>query len=144
MVVAACTDGSSASTPGATGAETTPPPPTTTPVLTITTTTAPATTTTTSAAVTTTEVDEAFEIVITVIGGEVEGGGRIEVPLDGEVRLTVTADVSDEVHIHGYDIFFDVEPGVAATHDFTADIPGIFDVELEANHTLLVALEIAP
>lgn len=42
------------------------------------------------------------------------------------------ADVSDEVHVHAIDIHKNVTPGKPVTLRFTADIPGQFEVELEA------------
>jgi hypothetical protein len=79
-----------------------------------------------------------------VSGGTVEGGVRNEsVPLGEELRLEVTADVSDEVHLHGYDRFADVAPGTPGVIELTADIPGVFEVELEGSATLLFELEVA-
>ena len=45
--------------------------------------------------------------------------------------LTVRADVTDEVHLHGYDLFADVAPGQRARITFTADEVGEFEAELE-------------
>ena len=70
------------------------------------------------------------------------GGGRIEVVRDADVVLTVTADVTDEVHVHGYDLFAVVTPDAPAVVDFVADIPGIFEVELEDAGTELAELEV--
>ena len=70
--------------------------------------------------------------------------GRVAVDLGRNVRLTVTADVSDEVHLHGYDIKADVGPGAPAVIEFVADIPGIFEVELEGTGQRIVELEVSP
>ncbi len=83
-------------------------------------------------------------IEVTVTGGIVEGGGRAKVPLGDRVKLTVVADVSDEVHVHSYDLVADVAPGAPAVFEFLADIPGIFEVELHRAHSLLLDLEVAP
>lgn len=83
-------------------------------------------------------------VEVTVTAGNVEGGGRVEVPLGDRVRLTVAADVSDEVHVHGYDLVAAVAPGASAVLEFVADIPGIFEVELHRAHSLLLDLEVAP
>lgn len=72
------------------------------------------------------------------------GGGRVPVELGSEVRLVVTADVSDEVHVHGFDLLESVAPDRPAEIEFTADIPGVFEVELETTHMNLLDLEIAP
>ena len=107
-------------------------------------TTLPPTTTATVPATTTTTENSATQVTITVSNGEVtEGGGRHVVPLDSEVSLIVRADISDEVHLHGYDLFAPVEPARPANLSFTADIPGIFEVELESSHLLLAELEVS-
>lgn len=68
---------------------------------------------------------------------------RLKVPLGGVVELTFTSDVADEIHVHGYDIFGDLAPGQETVLRFTADIPGIFEVELEGSHLLLLELEVS-
>ena len=47
------------------------------------------------------------------------------------VRIIVHADVSDEVHFHGYDLSADVTPETPARIDFVADAAGVYEVELE-------------
>lgn len=84
-------------------------------------------------------------IEVTVAGGEVQGvGSAVDVEQGREVRLVVTADVADEVHVHGYDLFVAVAPGSPATVDFTADIPGAFEVELEERGLRLFELRVRP
>lgn len=56
--------------------------------------------------------------------------------------MRVTADVSDEVHVHGYDVFADVAPEAPAELTLTADIPGIFEVELESSGLVLFDLQV--
>ena len=83
-------------------------------------------------------------IEVTVSGGEVVGGvDREQVDTGSEVVIVVTADVTDEVHVHGYDHFADVTPDRPARVQFTADIPGIFEVELEGSKTLVLELEVS-
>ena len=122
--------------------------------------TAPTTTTpptgTTAATTTSTATGTTLEgdtVVITIDGtdgvriledGEVRSvGERIDVDLGDTVRLEVTLTQADEVHIHTYDLVIDVAPGVAATLEFVADIPGVFEVELEGDHTLLFELAVS-
>jgi heme/copper-type cytochrome/quinol oxidase subunit 2 len=109
-------------------------------------------TTTTSAAVTTVTRDDTATtsttatgtlIEIKVSGGEVAGGGTRDVALGDEVTLRVSADVADEVHVHGYDLTADVEPGTAVEIRFTADIPGVFEVELERARLPLAELRVS-
>ena len=63
--------------------------------------------TTTTAAETTTTV---VEVDVAVTGGVVDGPDRFEVEMGGVVEITVLADVADEIHVHGFDLTFPVEP----------------------------------
>jgi len=48
------------------------------------------------------------------------------------VTMTITADKKEEIHLHGYDIPFEVPgPGQSVTHTFKADKSGSFDMEIE-------------
>jgi len=102
------------------------------------------TTSTTSTTTTTTSSSGPIQIAVSVNDGSVEGGGRIRVELGAAVRLTVTADVADEVHLHGYDVFVDVTPGTPTILEFVADIPGIFEAELESSGLVLFDLVVEP
>jgi heme/copper-type cytochrome/quinol oxidase subunit 2 len=83
-------------------------------------------------------------VQVTVTGTDVRTAERrVKVPLDGKVRLEVTADRTDEVHLHGYDRKVDVEPGKPAVLEFTADVPGVFEVELEEAGLKLVELQVS-
>jgi len=68
---------------------------------------------------------------------------HVSVPVGSAVHLTVTSDVADEVHLHGYDLMIDVEAGVAGSLDFMASIAGIFEMELEASAFHLIDLEVS-
>ena len=46
---------------------------------------------------------------------------RIKVSVGDKVRLRVTADVSDEVHVNGVDKSVEVAPGQPANVGFTVD-----------------------
>jgi heme/copper-type cytochrome/quinol oxidase subunit 2 len=83
-------------------------------------------------------------VQVTVAGTDVQTAERrVKVPLDGKVRLEVTADRTDEVHLHGYDRKVDIEPGKSAVLEFTADVPGVFEVELEEAGLKLVELQVS-
>jgi predicted extracellular nuclease len=112
------------------------------------TTTAATTTTTISSSSTSGEPTTTTEpatpaIEVRVAGGKVQGGVRREQVRRGDaVVLRVVADVADEVHLHGYDRSADVGPGKPAQISFTADIPGVFEVELEQRRQKLLELEV--
>ena len=91
-----------------------------------------------------TPAPDAVEIEIEVEGGEVKGPGEVEVTQGDRVRIVVQADVSDEVHVHGYDLHGDVTPQEAAVIVFFADAPGVYEVELEDAGLLLFELSVVP
>jgi heme/copper-type cytochrome/quinol oxidase subunit 2 len=66
------------------------------------------------------------------------------VPTGQEVVLLVSADVADEVHLHGYDLKVRVVPGKTARLAFRARLPGRFEVELEEQKLLIAQLEVRP
>jgi hypothetical protein len=117
--------------------EATPPPPPMTAATNGTTTTRTTTTTTRPAGPTT--------IRIVVRGGRVVGGlRRARLERGDRAVLVVRADVSDHVHLHGYDIMRDVAPGAPARLRFRATIPGRFEVELEDRKLQIAQLEVRP
>ena len=83
-------------------------------------------------------------VTVEVVGGAPVGGyQRVEVDLGSVVALRVTADTSDELHVHGYDILREVSDGHPVHFAFTAEIPGVWEVELHGSGRLLVLLEIS-
>jgi hypothetical protein len=88
---------------------------------------------------------EAVTIAVDLAGGDVVGGVRTEVvALDEAVRIEVSGDTEDDVHVHTYDLFGEVAPGEAAVIEFVADIPGIHEVELEGSHRVILELQVEP
>lgn len=87
---------------------------------------------------------DAVEIEVEVEDGNVEGPGDVEVRQGERVRLVVEADVSDEVHVHGYDLLAEVSPDEPAVIVFRANAPGVFEVELEGAGLLLLELTVTP
>lgn len=80
---------------------------------------------------------------VRVANGRVaERTGSSEVALGEKVRLHVECDTADEVHVHGYDASAPCAPGKAAAITFTADIPGVFEVELEESGLALLDLTV--
>jgi ABC-type amino acid transport substrate-binding protein len=133
LTLAACGDDGSPQTTGATTTTTTPAGATTSTIV----------ATTATGGRPTTTADPTPVIEVRVAGGEVQGGVRRERVDSGEtVVLRVIADVADEVHLHGYDRTANVAPGKPAQLRFTADIPGVFEVELEQRRQKLLDLEV--
>ncbi|WP_419997942.1 hypothetical protein [Streptomyces boninensis] len=83
----------------------------------------------------------AREVIIRIAGGKVSPKpGRTEVEVGARVELTVTSDVADELHVHGYDKAAALKPGKAVTIAFTADRSGLFQVETHSAHLVLTQL----
>jgi len=97
--------------------------------------------TTTTLAVTTTT---AASIDVTIQAGEVAGPERFSFAIGDQVSVWVLSDTSDEIHVHGYDVYFETQPGIPTEIALIADVPGIFEVELESSHVPLFELEVTP
>ena len=65
------------------------------------------------------------------------------VPLGSRVILTVTSDINDEVHVHGYELEKPVKAGGRVTFDFIADKAGVFEVETHTSEKLLLQLQVS-
>ena len=79
------------------------------------------------------DVTDAGKVATIVVeGGEPVGGVRQLTYDEGDrIRFEVKSDVSDEVHVHGYDLMKDVKAGGTVAFDFPARIEGVFEAELE-------------
>jgi hypothetical protein len=104
--------------------------------------------TTSLANITTTKAEE-YDVVLE--GGDeevseivVHGPDVFEQTVGDEVAITVLSSVEDEIHVHGYDIRFDAAPSEVTVVAFTADVLGIFEVELENSHVRLFLIEVTP
>ena len=86
-----------------------------------------------------------MRIEITVRNAAPVGGiVRAKVNEGDQVVIVVDADVSDEIHLHGYDLSADVAPGDPARLEFRAKIPGRFEVELEERSRQIAEIEVEP
>ena len=82
-------------------------------------------------------------IDLVIIDGHLDGGARREsVQLGDTVTLRVTGNSDGEIHVHGYDLFVHLVGGAGGLA-FEASIPGVFEIELEGSHTLLVRMEVS-
>ena len=66
----------------------------------------------------------------------------VDLRLGSTVMIEVTADVDDEVHVHGYDKKVDVQSGVPTRLQLVLDVPGQFEVELESARQELFTLRV--
>ena len=83
-------------------------------------------------------------IEVTYAGGKITGvEPRVPVRLGEQVLLRVTSDVPEQIHVHGYDVVFDLTPGQPAEATFTADAPGAYEVELHKARRPLFQLRVS-
>jgi hypothetical protein len=141
LVLAGCSGGSSTADP----VTSSPPVAATTQAAATSSTTTPATPTT-PAATPSTSPPTALGQVITVAfaQGKVVGpSGRVKVKKNSTVAISVTSDVADEVHLHGYDKSVDVAAGGTVVLSFKATLTGVFEVELEGKKQSLLKLQVS-
>ena len=67
---------------------------------------------------------------------------REPVPKGDTVKLVVTTDTADEVHVHGVDIEKETVPGKPVTITFVAKDAGIYEVETHESGLQLLQLEV--
>jgi hypothetical protein len=80
-------------------------------------------------------------IEVHIVDGEVHtDADRVEVASGAAVRLVVTSDVDDELHVHGADETAPVVADVPTTLEFAISEPGVFEVETHDSGLLLVQL----
>jgi hypothetical protein len=83
---------------------------------------------------------------IQIEGGEPVGGVQeIEVTSGEDLRIDVRTDAADELHLHGFDLYFDVVPG--KTNEIVvenADIEGVLELESHTSGALLAEIAVVP
>jgi hypothetical protein len=102
------------------------------------------TTTGSSGTTTTTPAAPAPKTVVVRGGKPVGGVQKLEFTKGDRIRFVVKSDVSDEVHVHGYDIPKDVKAGGSVRFSFPAKLEGVFEVELEDRKEQIAELRVNP
>lgn len=77
-------------------------------------------------------------------GKVVSGSGDIQVMQGDTVKLVVTNDSDNELHLHGYNIMTDLKAGQPGTITFQASASGRFPFELEETKQELGAVSVMP
>ena len=78
-------------------------------------------------------------------GAPVGGPLEVEVTEGDELRIDVTTDAPDELHLHSYDVYLDIQPG--KTNELVvekADIGGVFEPESHTTGALLAEISVVP
>ena len=90
-----------------------------------------------------TPTQKTVQITVSVRDGKVTPKPRrVSIPLGDQVRLQVTSDVDDELHVHGFDVEEPLEAGRTTTVELTADQQGVFEVETHETELQLVQLAV--
>ena len=80
-------------------------------------------------------------IAVRISDGKVGGvPAQVEVDRGARVRIEVTTDRRDELHVHGYEKTLPLTPDGPAALQFVADVPGVFEVETHDSRLLLFQL----
>lgn len=80
---------------------------------------------------------------ITVVAGKVRPpSGWLELRKGQTVSITVTSDVADELHVHGFDVKAALPAGKPVTVRFAADMTGVFEVETHGGKLVLLQLAV--
>jgi len=81
---------------------------------------------------------------LTVTGGTSMTPSQLSAHQGDNITINVTSDSEGEVHLHEYDIAFDVKPGQTTTHSFKADKTCSCDIEWETTSHPLGTLTVSP
>jgi hypothetical protein len=82
---------------------------------------------------------------IVIVNGKPQGGvQKLEYKKGDRIQFTVTSDVADEIHVHGYDLKKDVPAGGTVRFSFPASIEGVFEAELEGRKEQIAQLTVNP
>jgi FtsP/CotA-like multicopper oxidase with cupredoxin domain len=79
---------------------------------------------------------------------DVKGGTMSPDHLDARqgdtITINLTADRAEEIHLHGFDLKFEAEPGKTVTRTFKADRTCDCEIEIEDSSTHLGSLTVKP
>ena len=78
-------------------------------------------------------------------GAPVGGPLEFEVTAGDELRIDITADAPDELHLHTYDVYVDLVRG--KTNELivgNADIEGVFELESHSTGVLMAEISVIP
>jgi hypothetical protein len=78
------------------------------------------------------------------ISGDTMEPSDITVTEGDRVELRITSDLPLELHLHGYDLEREVEPGEPARLSFEADLTGRFEMENHETERVLGTLVVEP
>ncbi len=83
-------------------------------------------------------------IDVTITGGKSMSPSTWTAHHNDLVIINITSDADGEVHLHGYDIAFNLTKNIPWTKSFTADKTGDFPIKWETTSTPLGDLKVSP
>ncbi len=82
---------------------------------------------------------------IVIQGGQPVGGVlKIDSKEGDRIKFMVDSDVTEEIHVHGFDVSKEVEAGQTVTIAFDAEFTGIFEAELENSAVPIAEIQVNP
>jgi hypothetical protein len=88
--------------------------------------------------------EPAVATIVVRDGQPVGGVQELEFAKGDRIRFVVESDISEEVHLHGYDVAKDVSAGGEVSFDVPATFEGVFEVELEHSVVPLAEITVTP
>lgn len=88
-------------------------------------------------------IEKVFEYAVKS-GQIISGQQTVKVTEGEQVVLKVTTDSADELHLHGYEKFIELEKDIPGELRFTANLTGRYVFELERTEVEIGALEVSP
>lgn len=86
-----------------------------------------------------------FERIRVRDGRPVDGVQTITVEKGDRARIQISSpDTTDEIHLHGYDLYRDLKAGGSVRYSFEANAEGIFEIELHGTGTQIGRLVVEP
>ena len=80
-------------------------------------------------------------IAVVIADGKVSpNAGNVRVKEGQTVQVTITSDVDESIHVHGYDQTAEASPGKPGAVTFTADVKGVFEIETHESAKLVAKL----
>ena len=76
--------------------------------------------------------------------GRNSGPEVIRVSQGEDVELLIHAEIEDQLHLHGYDLQADLQPGQTTRLRFVAELSGRFDYEIHRRHLTIGFIEVMP
>lgn len=80
-------------------------------------------------------------IAVVIADGKVSPNAEnVRVKEGQTVQVTITSDVDESIHVHGYDQTAEASPGKPGAVTFTADVKGVFEIETHESAKLVAKL----